>query len=94
MINLTQELLDNTNSNQIICSGTAIDNQNGLFMTNTNKELTWIAKKGQADDWAVYTHFSSKTIDFIISNGDKVHSRRNLQKILHFTEDVYSKYRH
>ena len=93
-ITLTQELLDATPPDGLICAGIAMDAEDGLFMTGSNKELKWVAKKGYGKDWAVYTHFSSNSIDFVLSAGDKVQSKSNLMKILDFSEEIYSKYRH
>ena len=93
-ITLTQELLDATPPFGLICTGLAMDDEDGLFLANTNKELKWVAKKGAVGDWAVYAHFSSNSVDFVLNAGDKVQSKRNLEVILEFSDEVYSKYRH
>lgn len=78
---------------KIFATGIAPDSPEGLNMTGGGRMLAWIAKKGEANDWCVYTHYSSHDIDFLSMQGDKVHDRKNIDNILLIDDYVWEKYR-
>jgi hypothetical protein len=91
---LTIEQLDNDiNSDKILALGYAKDNLEGLHMTGSGKELHWILKIGTAHDWCVYCHWSDKSTQYVLSNGDKVFDRNNINNILDITDEVWARYR-
>ena len=91
---ITIEMLNNSVDDQILAKGECFDNPEGLNMTTSNKMLRWVAKRGMINDWAVYTQWAYQDWDFILSQGDKVQDKKNLQNILSFSEEVYKQYRH
>ena len=88
------EYLDNKdNKHSVIAFGLALDNEEGLHMSRSGKELTWVAIQGEVGDWCVYTHFTSHCLEYIKQYGDKVCTRRNIENILHITDEVWARYR-
>ena len=94
---LTKEMLDDESTRgQVIASGISPNSPEGLFMTNDNygKTLRWVLKKGWGySDWAVYCHWTEHSEEWVRDNGDKVTSRQNLQNIIEFDDECWSKYR-
>lgn len=93
---LTIERLKQIQPGEIISQGTTANSPEGILMTDYDigKELLWIAKKGHGyDDWCIYAHWAENGLDFVITNGDKVTSERNIKKLVPCTEEVYSLYR-
>lgn len=93
-IELTIEQLDNEiNSGKVLAVGYAKDNPEGLFMTGSEKELHWVLKIGAVKDWCVYCHWSDRSTNFVLSQGDKVMDRNNINNILVITDEVWARYR-
>lgn len=93
-IELTIEQLDNKiNCGKVLAVGYAKDNPEGLFMARTGKELHWVLKIGAVGDWCVYCGWSDKSTQSILSNGDKVMDRHNINNILVITDEVWARYR-
>jgi hypothetical protein len=69
------------------------------FMTGKMEKLLFVAKKGLANDWAIYTMrpMGERALSFNISNcvsfGDKVTTFENIKKVVPCTEDVLKYYR-
>lgn len=91
---LTLQQLKDMPSDDIFATGVAIDNEDGLFMANTGKELRWVAVRGGIHDWAIYYHFSDKSADWIRSYGDKVYDERNIKKLVPCNEEAFALYRY
>ena len=81
-------------SGKVFDRGEIIDCPEGLHMARTGRMLKWVAVKGYADDWCVYTHFADNDWDFIRRSGDKVTGKENIQKVVPCDEDVFSCYRY
>lgn len=91
---LVDKIFDDFPNGQIFAKGEIEDNPLGVNMSNSDKMLKWIAKKGYADDWCIYVHWSESGFDFVESNGDKVISKDNIQRLIPCTENVFKKYRY
>mgnify|MGYP001560158826 CR=1 FL=1 len=91
---LTLKELKELPPNTIFASGLAMDNKDGLFMANTNRELRWVAVRGGIYDWAVYCHFSDKDIEWIKDSGDKVCQESHIKKLVPCTDDAFHQYRY
>jgi len=91
---LTLEQLKAMPPDTIFATGTAMDNKNGLFMANTNKELRWVAVRGGIWDWAIYCHFADKTIEWISNWGDKVIMENNIRKLVPCDDEAFQMYRY
>ncbi len=74
--------------------GSAMDNEEGLFMANTGEMLTWVAIRGGGlQDWAVYCHLQGTEINYIKTNGDKVSGKRNIKLCVPCDDEAYKTYR-
>lgn len=91
---LTLKDLEQMPKETIFATGLALDNEDGLFMANTGKELKWIAVSGCNTDWAIYCFFSYKDIEWIEANGDKVQQSRNIRKCVPCDDGALGAYRH
>lgn len=79
----------------VFAKGEIENSPEGLLMTNNDqgKMLGWVAVKGYGNDWAIYAHWLERGYDFIESNGDKVGSNRNIQKLVPCSDEVMKLYR-
>jgi len=91
---LDLETLQTIPKGTIFAKGETTDDQNGINMTRSGKQLKWIAKKGYGyDDWAIYAHWATMSDHFVETQGDKVTSEQNIKKLVPCSDEVYSKYR-
>lgn len=90
---LDKEAFDKIPDKAVIATGVTIDGPEGLHLANTNKQLRWVAKKGNADDWCVYAHLIEYPVEWVAARGDKVCDKRNIDNILKITDEIWSKYR-
>lgn len=91
---ITIELLDVLPEGSIFAIGITTDNKDGFNMSDSGREIGWIAKKGDGgNDWAVYTHFTNHDLFFIQTQGDKVHPREYIENVLQFDDAVWERYR-
>jgi len=92
---LTLEKLKLIKPGSVFATGTFIDNELGLYMTGSGKELRWIAVKGNGwDDWCIYCHFATHNIGWIKDHGDKVCSVRNIKMCMPCTDETFALYRY
>jgi len=91
---LTLEKLKEIDEHTIFATGTAIDNELGLFMANTGKELRWVAVKGGNNDWAIYCHFADRDAGWIKRQGDKVCMERHIKMCMPCDDEVFKRYRY
>lgn len=79
---------------EVFATGTVINSPEGLYMTNSNigKEMTWVAKKGGADDWAMYAGWTENGVEWITASGDKV-PPLSAQKLLNCNSQMLKCYR-
>jgi len=91
---LDLEMLKIIPAGTVFGEGIVIDNPDGINMTNSGKDLRWVAKKGFGyDDWAIYIHWADNDILFVAEQGDKVNWEDNIRKLVPCTDEVYEKYR-
>lgn len=60
---------------------------------NGNPELTFVVKKGDADDWAIYYGYSMNSPGHILALGSKVTSKQSIFSIFPCQKDVLDLYR-
>jgi hypothetical protein len=94
METLTKEKFDKINHGDVFAKGNTIDCQEGVNMSNSGRELRWIAKKGYGYDWAIYIHFAINSDEWIERSGDKVTSEKNIRFLVPCTDEVFKKYRY
>lgn len=78
----------------IFAVGILTDDDKGINMTGSGQKLKWIAVKGGFDDWCIYCHWASYSIDYIRSNGDKVTFREHILKCVECEEEMFRRYRY
>jgi len=91
---LTLEKLKGIQKHAIFATGTAMDNELGLFMANTGKELRWVAVTGEIGDWCIYCHFADRSQEWIRNQGDKVCSERNIKMCVPCDDEAFKRYRY
>jgi hypothetical protein len=74
--------------------GLMVDKPDGLFMTGSGRTLKWVAVKGYAKDWCIYTHYADNTWEFVQSNGDKVSGEKNIKRCVPCDDEVFAGYRY
>jgi hypothetical protein len=78
----------------IFATGLALDNEDGLFISNTGKELRWVAVVGGNIDWSIYCYYAERSMDWIKAHGDKVHTERNIRKCIICDDEMFARYRY
>ena len=93
---ITKEQFDKISDGDVFVKGEVENSPLGIYMTNSNKGkmLKWVAKKGYANDWCVYCHWSEQGWDYVITNGDKVTSESNIRKLVPCIDEVFKLYRY
>ncbi|MFA6917007.1 MAG: hypothetical protein WC222_11460 [Parachlamydiales bacterium] len=92
---LTLEILDDPkNQHQVIAKGETSNDEKGLYMTEKGGILKWVLKVGTVGDWAIYCHWNHMPYDYVVSNGDKVYNRENIENIIDFDDEVWKRYRY
>lgn len=99
-INLANQKLclatfNNITPGTVFAHGITKNSPDFLYMTNSNigKSLLWIAKKGEANDWAIYTSWEERGFEYVLQQGDKVIGDYNIKKLLNCDIDVLNLYR-
>ena len=78
----------------IFAEGIALDNQYGINMFRTGKQLRWVAVRGGAPDWKIYCHYIEKSKEEVTSNGDKVCDKETIRKLVPCTDEAFKMYRY
>lgn len=77
---------------EIFASGESTDNAEGINISNTGKDIYWIAMKGKGKDWAVYYAWNSG-LKFIKDFGEKVRNIDVVKNLFEVDDDVLALYR-
>lgn len=91
---LTLQKLKEMEPHQVIDTGTAFDDTNGLFMANTGKMLRWVAVRGGIHDWCIYCHYDYHDVEWIKRNGDKVTSKIHIERLVPCDDEAFKMYRY
>ncbi len=91
---MTSAEFDKIPEGTIFATGILPNSPEGIFMTNSGGNLRWIAKKGYANDWAIYCHWDSTDVEYIEQSGDKVGTTGNILKCLPDCVDILKLYRY
>lgn len=91
---LTLQKLKDMESDTVFATKLSLDNEDGLFMANTGKELRWVAVRGRVYDWCIYCHFSEYDTEWIKRRGDKVHDKRNIKNLVICDDEALKMYRY
>ena len=83
---------------EIFATGVLPNTPAGLHMAEfqhgDKNLLSWIAKKGQAEDWAIYCYWQGSSIEYIEKSGQKVETELNILKCVNADRDVMQRYRY
>ena len=90
---LTYEKFREFSPGMVFAKGILPDDHTGLNMTGSGKMLKWIAVKGWAQDWCIYTHWADYDYDYVKDSGDKVLSESNIYNAVPCDEDTLNCYR-
>ncbi len=91
---LTLQQLKDMPDHTVFGVGTAWDSPSGINMTNSGKELKWVAKRGQIHDWAIYIGWATQSTEDIKAHGDKVTSKENIKKLVPCDDEALEMYRY
>jgi len=91
---LTIEKLKAMKPETIFAQGTSNDSPDGLFMANTNRQLRWVAVRGDIHDWTIYCHFAEKDWEWIKRQGDKVGMESNIKLLVPCDDEAFAMYRY
>ena len=90
---LTVKMLKDMPEHTVFATGLMFDNEEGLFMSGSGKELRWVAVRGGIWDWSIYTHFADRSIEWIQREGDKVRDDTNIKKCVECDAEAFAMYR-
>lgn len=91
---LTLQELKEMKPHEIIATGLTIDNYTGIYMSNSDKILRWVAVRGGIHDWAVYIHFATHDVDYVMRQGDKVIDKENIRRLVPCDDEAFKMYRY
>lgn len=93
---LTLEKLKAMQPGEIFAQGTVKNSPDGIYMTSIDKgrSLLWVAKRGGIHDWAIYVHWESSGLQYVIEQGDKIFDESNIKKLVPCDDEALSMYRH
>lgn len=80
----------------IMGMGITTNDLNGAYMTDNDKgrELRYVAVKGYNNDWCIYVKWAeTSSYENVINNGDKIHGRDNIMRVVPCEEEVFKLYR-
>jgi hypothetical protein len=92
---LTLQELNDMGPNIVFAQGDIENSPKGAYMTDHRRGdmLSWVAKRGQINDWAIYIHWKESGYDFVKTNGDKILNKAIIQKLVPCTPEVLDQYR-
>jgi hypothetical protein len=90
---LTLEALKDMPPHEHFATGVAIDNSSNINITNSGRLLRWVAVRGGMHDWAIYIGWFDRSEDELGRNGDKLHSKENIRKLVPCTDEAFNMYR-
>lgn len=89
----TREKLNKLDPETIFAMGIDFDDENGIYIWNSGKQIRWVAVTGMSsDDWAIYVFTADKTPEQVKMEGDKL-SKREAIKLITGSDDFIERYR-
>ena len=90
---MLRQLLEIT-PEKIFANGEIVDSPLGINMTNSGKQLRWVAIRGWSNDWCIYCHFATNDWDYIARSGDKVCMKEHIKRLVPCDEETFARYRY
>ena len=78
----------------LFASGELPDDSTEINMIGSSKILRWVAVKGYGNDWAIYAHWKTNSIDYIMKSGDKINNVEHIKRCIDCDDEVLNLYRH
>lgn len=94
MNKLTLQELKDMESDSIFATGVVQDSPEGINMTNSGRDLRWVACRGGIHDWAIYIQDASWPPQQVKQTGDKVTSEHNIKKLVPCDDEAFGMYRY
>ncbi len=96
MEQLTLKILKEMTPGTIITKGIVKNEPDGVYMTDQRKgaDLLWVAKRGVIYDWCIYIHWVESGEDYVIHNGDKIHTETYIKRLVPCDDEAFKMYRH
>jgi len=91
---LTKELFDSFPNGEVFATGVLPNSPEGIFVTRDGGMLRWVAKKGYANDWAIYCHWASNSEEWIKDHGDKVTTEMYIKRCVDCDDEIFNLYRY
>lgn len=90
---LTLQQLKDMEPYTIFATGETTDGYDAVNMYGKGQELRWVATRGGIHDWAIYVAPKDWTEEMVKSNGDKVHNRTSVKKLVPCDDEALEMYR-
>ena len=78
----------------VFATSEAENSPEGIFMTRDGGALRWVAVRGRMWDWAIYCHWSDKSIEWIEAHGDKVYDKATIRRLVPCDDEAFKMYRY
>ena len=90
---LTLQQLKDMEPDTIFATGETTDGYDGANMTGSGQALRWVATRGGIHDWAIYIAPENWSEEEIKRQGDKVHDRETVKKLVPCDDEALEMYR-
>lgn len=76
---------------KVFAHGEVENSPKGIYMSSNNvgRKLIWAAERGNVHDWTIYIHWADSGLAFVLSNGDKVGSKSNIEKLVPCDDEAF-----
>lgn len=91
---MTLQQFEKIPDDEIFATGILPNTEEGLnmFGWKRGQMLRWIAKKGIANDWTIFCHLATNTVEWIEKNGDKVNLVYNIKRCISCDDEMLKLY--
>jgi len=90
---LTLQQLKDMEPDTVFATSITTDGYDAVNMYGKGQELRWVATRGGIHDWAIYIAPIDWTEEMVKSNGDKVHNRESIKKLVPCDDEALEMYR-
>lgn len=90
---LTKKEFDKLPNGEVFATGVQPNSPEGIFMNRDGGEIRWVATKGDINDWTIYCHWESSTVEWIKNLGDKIHNPAHIKLCVPCEDEVFKLYR-
>ena len=91
---LTLKMLQEMKPDTTFAEGVTTDDNEGVNLSNSGRQLRWVACRGGIHDWAIYAQYAEQSASWVKRFGDKIHFERNIRKLVPCDDEALAMYRH